>query len=214
MKNITIVLSLFLMVSTASAQTPPGSPPMPPAIHPGHPGMETMTALKSSYPDSAAFQTEFNELYVLIKPTPDIQERTETSLRRMSQRFKAQSIDSATAYDSVKKAIDPSMDQKILFNAYRSQFSAEDLKTIVVFFKTPAGKHYLEVENKLFPARNSEIDQYVGRTINKIVMPMGKPPTPRPGMGRPGMLPPPNQPGMPPPNQPAPPTPPTPPTKD
>jgi hypothetical protein len=212
MKNIVFVLSLFLMASTASAQSQ-GRPPMPPGVRPG---MEPMATLKSSYPDSAAFQTEFNELYLLIKPTPDIQERTETSLKRMAQMFKTRGIDSAKAYDSVKKAIDPSMDQKILFNAYRSQFSAEELKTIVAFFKTPAGKHYLEVENKLFPARNAEIDQYVGRTVNKVVMPMGKPPAPgapRPGMGRPGMLPAPNQP-MPAPNQPAPPTPPTPPTKD
>ena len=181
------------------------APAMPPGSHPpAHPGME-MTVLKSSYPDSTAFNAAFKELLPLIRPTPTIKERAETMIGHMGHMFQARGIDSAKAYDSVMKNIDPAMDEKLLFNAYRAQFSAEELKSMIPFFKTAAGKHYLEVEAHLVSARTSEIEMYVNRTVNKTVMPMGKqmemPPSLRTGApptAHPGMTPPPNQPAPPP----------------
>lgn len=177
---------------------------MPPGVHPGHPPMETTTMLKRSYPDSVAFKAEFKELYPLIKPTPDIHERAETMFQRMSRMFKARGIDSAVAYDSVMKALNPAKEEEILYDAYRANFSAEELKAIVEFFKTPAGKHYLEVENAMMMARNTDIDRYVNQTIQRTIMPMAKPVAPAPGGPQSGMPPmPPHHPL--PPNAPVPP---------
>jgi hypothetical protein len=218
MKNIVTFLSFLFIVSTASAQMtipPPGTHPVPPpgmppgGAPPGQIPPMQQQMLKSSYPDSTAFNAAFKELFPLIRPTPTIKERAETMLGHMGHLFQARQIDSAKAYDSVMKVIDHSMDEKILFNAYRLQFTAEELKSMIAFFKTPAGKHYLEVESRLVSARNGEIDQYVNKTVNRTVMPMGKQPETPPSMrgGAPGSM---GHPGMPP----APPTPPTPPSKN
>ena len=140
-----------------------------------------------TYKDSVQFKKEFKELYPLIKPTPNVRERTETAFERMSRSFKPRGIDSAKAYDSVMKHLDPTMDEKILFDAYRAEFSAEELKSLVAFFKTPAGKHYLEVQPRLLAA-HGQIDQYVMHTINQVIMPMSKPmqrPTGAPPRGMP-----------------------------
>ncbi len=183
MKHILTIFSIFLLASVASAQTqgmpqggmPHAGMPMPPGgMHPGRPSMET-TVLKASYPDSTAFNAEFKELYPLIKPTPNIKERTETMLAHMSNMFKGRGIDSAKAHDSVMKGMDYSMDEKLLFTEYRANFTAEELKTLIPFFKSASGKHYLEVESHLVNARSGAVDSYVNKTVNKIVMPMGKP---------------------------------------
>jgi hypothetical protein len=199
MKNIVIFLSFLLMASGAFAQNsgtlPGGVPPPPPmsgGAHIPHPPMET-TVLKSSYPDSTAFNAAFKELYAIIKPTPTIKERAETMIEHMSHMFQARGIDSVAAYDSVMKALDLNKDEKILFIAYRAQFTAEEIKAMIPFFKTPTGKHYLEVESHLVTARNGEINQYVNQTVNNALRPMNKgvmtPPSMRsnaPGMGQPG----------------------------
>ena len=181
MKHIITVLSIVFISSAAFAQRP-GMPPGPPGSHPAHPMMPSAPALKASYPDSTAFNAAFKELLPLIRPTPNVKERAQDMLDRMSRMFKARGVDSVKAYDSVMKGIDPSMDEKILFTAYRAQFSAEEIKEMIPFFKSAVGKHYLEVENHLFGARNGEIDSYVRTTVNKIVMPMGKKPDTPPSM--------------------------------
>jgi hypothetical protein len=205
MKHIVSFLIFLVMASSAFAQN--GMPPvgMPPGAHPGHPSMETTSpVLNASYPDSTAFNVAFKELYPLIKPTPNIKERAGTMMSHMGPGFHARGVDSAKAYDSVMKNIDPDMDEKILFKAYRAEFKADELKPLIAFLKTPSGKHFLEVESKLYVARTMEIDQYVRVAVQKIIAPMGKtvetPPSYKgnaPGMARPGM-PPPNQPPPPP----------------
>ncbi len=163
-----------------------------------------------SYPDSTAFNAAFKELLPLIKPSPGIKERAESDLSHMGRMMQARGIDSAKAHDTVMMKIDQNMDEKILYNAYRSQFSAQELQSMVPFFKTPAGKHYLEVESHLVSARNGEIDQYVRSTVQRIVTPMGKPmgkPVETPNGMKPNI---PGRPGMPPPPNQAPPTPPAP----
>ena len=132
------------------------------------------------YKDSVQFKAEFNALYPLIRPTPNVRERAEAMLGRMGPMFRARGIDSVKARDTAMNAIDPAMDKKLLFDAYRAEFSASELKPLAAFFKTPAGKHFLEVEGRLFLARNGEIDQYIARTIYRAIMPMMKPMPPRP----------------------------------
>lgn len=181
--------------------------------------------------DSLKFEAAFKELFPLIRPTQTIKERGQTNLARMSRMFKAQGIDSAKAYDSALAALNPNEDEKILSDAFRGTFSAEEIKSLVAFFKSPTGKHYLEVEPRIMGARNSMIEQYVQRTINQVIMPMRKPMEHRPGQmppggpgmrgrpGQPGMNPggPGGRPGMPPelpPGVPPPPVPPVPPMPD
>jgi Uncharacterized protein conserved in bacteria (DUF2059) len=200
MKHIVTFLSVLLMASAAFAQTPGMPPPMQPGAHPMHtPVPMEATVLKSSYPDSTAFNAAFKELFLLIRPTPNVKERVETMFSHISRGFQVRGIDSAKAYDSVMREVDFSKDEKILFAAYRAQFSAEEIKSMIPFFKSSAGKHYLEVEGHLVNARNGEIDRYVNQTVNEITRPMGKQPQPSPPMRKP-LAPNMGQPGMPLPN--------------
>jgi uncharacterized protein DUF2059 len=151
--------------------------------------------LKSSYPDSTAFNAAFKELYQFIKTTPSVKERAENMLGQMGHLLQTRGIDSVAAYDSVMKNIDAQQDEKLLFIAYRAKFTAEELKPFITFFKTSAGKHYLEEESYLYSARSGEVDQYVRGEVHRILSTMGKPmetpPSMRqaPGMGQPGMPP-------------------------
>ncbi len=162
---------LFLCFSTSLIHAQPGMRPMEDLQAPPKHG---------PYKDSVQFKAEFNALYPLIRPTPNVRERAETMLGRMGPMFRARGIDSVKARDTAMNAIDPAMDKKLLFDAYRAEFSASELKPLAAFFKTPAGQHFLEVEGRLFLARNGEIDQYIARTIYRAIMPMMKPMPPRP----------------------------------
>jgi len=213
------ILFTFLFISSAALAQEPGGAPPPPMMPPGGESMMPPSRDRKpaiAYPDSVQFNATFKELYPLIRPTPTVQERAETVFTRNLRMFKSRGVDSAKAYDTAMAAIDKSRDQKILFKAYREAFTAEELKSMVAFFKTPAGKHYLEVESKMLDARTKSIDIYVQQTIGSAVAPMEKPverkPRPRPGM--PGA--PPGAPGMPgaPGDPQAPPPPPTPPSHE
>ncbi len=169
--------------------------------------------LKSSYPDSTAFKAAFKELYPLVKPTPSITERAETILMHSGSLYHNQGVDSVKAHDSVMAILNPHMDDTLLYRAFRAQFTADELKPMIAFFKTPAGKHYLEVESYIISARSGQVDQYVKSNVHYVLSKMGKPvetpngmrKMPPPGMMQPGM----GQSGMP-----QPPTPPTPPVKN
>jgi hypothetical protein len=120
-----------------------------------------------------------------------IRQRAETEFQRMCRTFKARGVDSLEAYQKVMTSIDPTMDEQILYNAYRAEFTADDIKALTVFFKSPTGKHYLEAESKIQPARAGMIDAYVRRTVGSVISPMMKPVERRttPGAARPGMPP-------------------------
>ena len=179
---------LFVCFLTSLAIAQPGMMPMPHGQKaPPH----------GPYKDSVQFKTEFDALYPLIRPTPDVRERAKIMLARMTPMLKSRGIDSATAYDTAMKALDPMADKRILFDAYRAEFSAEELKPLAAFFKTPAGKHYLEVETPLVAARDRDIEQYIAQTMYRAITPMMKPMPTHPGepmpprpMRAPGMTPP------------------------
>ncbi len=167
--SIVIVFTLA-GISQAQMTKDPGGIRMPPgrSIHAPVP-VDT-----KSYPDSAKFVAAFKEFYPEIKPTPGVRERAEQALQQQMRMFKSRGVDSAAAYDSVMKKIDVTMDEKILFDSYRREFTADELKSVAAFFKSPAGKHYLEVEGKLTMARD-QTTSYVKRTIQSAVQPMMKP---------------------------------------
>ncbi|MDP4200225.1 MAG: DUF2059 domain-containing protein [Bacteroidota bacterium] len=215
MKYLLSIVLVLLLASSAMAQKPKAPKEK---LAPGRTAATEEKAPPQS--DSVKFKAAFKELYPLIRVTPTIKERAEAQLQRMSRMFKMQGIDSAHAVDSVMLALNPNEDETILFNAYRENFTADELKSLVAFFKTPSGKHYLEIEPRLVGARSGQIEQYIQRTINTVIMPMRKPMQRPPGMGpggpggmrgpgmrpRPGMRP--GQPGMPPEGMPPPPEPP------
>ncbi len=139
---------------------------------PGYAPTRLETKPNTIYKDSAEFNKVFAELYPLIKPTPNPRERAEAMLSHLGMQFRARGIDSAKAYDTAMKAIDPNMDREILYDAYRKEFTAQELKSLVNFFKMPVGTHYLEVEGSLFAARNSMIQEAVARKVFEAIMPM------------------------------------------
>jgi Uncharacterized protein conserved in bacteria (DUF2059) len=178
----------FLLLFTASLA-------FTPSIH-AQPGMMPMMhdapapVKHGPYKDSVQFKEDFKELYPFIRPTPNVKERAQTMIGKMAPMLKSRGIDSVKAYDTAMKALDLSIDEKLLFDAYRAEFSADELKPLATFFKTPVGKHYLEVEAHLVAARSTAIDQYIAGTIYHSVMPMMKPGggpgmQPHPGMGQP-----------------------------
>jgi len=178
-----LILSTLLIVSTTAFAQGPGTPPPGGGAMMRSPFDRNKPAI--AYPDSVQFKAEFKELLPLIRPTPSVAERAETSYLHMWRMLKARGVDSVKGHDTAMAAIDKSQDEKILFNSYREAFTAEELKPIVAFFKTAAGKHYLEVENKLMEGRGPMLDRYIQQTISRAVAPMEKPierPKPRPGM--------------------------------
>jgi hypothetical protein len=182
MKYLFSLVLLSLVVVTAQAQ----QRPMTQATQ------RPAVAHEAPKGDTAKLKAAFKELYPLIRPTPSIKERTEQALHRMDRMFKMQGVDSAKAWDSVMKAINPSQDEEILYNVYSENFTPEELKSLATFFKTPTGKHYLEVDQRL-SAAHQQTEQYIMRTINMVTAPMRKPTERRPP-GAPGA---PNVPGAP-----------------
>lgn len=176
---------LFLSLGTVQAVSQTKAPA-------AHPSTVTHEVTKA---DSAKLKAAFKELFPLIRPTPTVKERAEMNLKRMSRMFTMQGIDSAKAHDSVMAAINPNEDEVLLYNAYAENFSPDELKSLATFFKTPAGKHYLEVEQRLINGRQ-QVEQYINRTISMVTAPMRKPTERKPGApGAPGM-PPRMRPGM------------------
>jgi hypothetical protein len=190
-----LILSGVTALGHAQMTKDPGAIKLPPGR-----SVQREPAAMKGYSDSAKFVAAFKELYPSIKQTPGIRERAEQSFQQMSRMFKARGVDSAAAYDSVMKKIDPGMDEKLMFDAYRKEFTADEIKSLTTFVKSPIGKHYLEVEGRLSAARN-QTSSYIQRTIQSTIQPMMKPierPAARPGQpGAPGMPGRPGQPGMP-----------------
>ncbi len=169
MKYLAMLLVLCAMSSSGSAQT---SKEPQTSLPPGRTSAPATPA--KSYPDSVKFKEAFKEIYALIKPPIGIRERTTQTFLQMSRNFKARGVDSSVAWDSVKKKIDTTMDEKLMFDAYRKEFTAEELKAVTVFMKSPAGKHYFEVEQHLNNAK-SQLASYVQRSVSSTIGPMMKP---------------------------------------
>ncbi|HEY3873957.1 MAG TPA: DUF2059 domain-containing protein [Candidatus Kapabacteria bacterium] len=194
MKTIVPVFLFLAVAATSFAQSQVMAPPMRPMS--GRPGGAPFGAphLQKSYSDSTEFASAFKQLFPLVKPEPTVHERAERMLQQQSRSFKARGIDSAKAYDSVMKVVNSKMDSIIIFDAYREEFTAKELKPLVEFFKSAAGKHYLEVEQHIVAARTMAIDNYVSREVQRTLnmmgkrmeMPVGTHPGMKPGM-RPGM---------------------------
>lgn len=194
MKYYLSFLLLFVFVTATSAQ-----PGMIPPMHPGMmPNMHPVVN-HGPYKDSVEFKKAFEELYPLIRPTPNVRESAEAMLSHMGPMLRTRGIDSAKAYDTAMKALDPNLDRTILFNAYRAEFSAEEMKSLVAFFKTPVGQHYLEVEGQIVMARTREIQEGVAQTVYRALEPMMRAAAPKPDHSAPSQHP--HPPVPPPPSQ-------------
>ena len=189
-----IILAVLLTAASAGQAQMSKEPPL--QMPPGRTAAPPVAP--KSYPDSVKFKEAFKELFLLIKPAQSVRERTQNAFLGMSRSFKTRGVDSAKAWDSVSKKIDDNQDEKILFDAYRKEFTAEELKSITTFMKSPAGKHYFEVEAHLSSAKSMlttsvqrGVQATVGPMMKPIERPAGLPGGPggrRPPMGRPGMM--------------------------
>jgi len=146
------------------------NPSVKPSVQPSA-GASLVPSNQKSYADSAAFQKAFAELFPLIRPQATIKDRTMQNFAMNSRRLDLTSQDSLRLLDSVLKTIDASRDEQILFASYRAVFTAEEIKGLAAFLKTPAGKHFLEVEPRLMQARTSEIERYISGVVSKALMP-------------------------------------------
>lgn len=161
----TILVAFLLCASTAFAQV---KKPMIGNLPPGR----SLEPVHKPHADSVKFNAAFRELYPIIKPPGSVREHAEAQWAHMWRMYKTRGLDSLVTHDSIMHAIDTNMQYDILYNEYRDQFSAEELQSLVGFFKSAAGKHFLEVEPRLFAARNGALDQYVRSTMNSVTTPM------------------------------------------
>lgn len=141
------------------------------AAPPGHSLVPSKQLTAKSYADSAAFEKAFKDLFTEIKPEVTIKEKTEALFKRNIIGLKLNSADSSKLFDSILRLVDQKRDEQILHDAYRANFSAEELKSLTTFFKTSAGKQYLKSELRLMNARLSEADNYVNGIVNRGIMP-------------------------------------------
>lgn len=127
------------------------------------------------YADSNEFNKAFKEFYPIVQPKVTMQERFEKLFKQQSRSFAKQGVDSARAYEAASKALDPNFDREHIFNSYRAQLTAEELKTLTQFFKTSAGQKFLTSGAKLLAANGLEIEQQLRRVVTTAIAPLRKP---------------------------------------
>ena len=155
-----------------------GTPPHPiPGLRPGL--LPTLSENHQKlYRDSTEFNKIFEQLYPVVRPVVSMHDKADLQLRRLIHFLTARGIDSLAAYRKGMAAIDTSLEHEVLFRAWRDNFNAKELSTLLTFFRTPLGKHLLEVEEQLVFARTRELDNYVTRTIAGVLSPMMRQATP------------------------------------
>ena len=189
--SIITTMALLLVLATAAlAQDAPTKPTqltakspaqlgkMPPGRSMGIPPPNT-----ESYPDSVEFKALWKQLYPIIRPTKSVRERFDGFFKSPGNlhNLKMHQVDSAEAYKNCVAALDTTMLEQSYFNLWRKDFTAAELKQIVPFIKTEAGKHFMDVAPSLTSGTSSQVDGYVRRTMMSTITPMQKPlPTPDP----------------------------------
>ena len=169
MRNIFSVSIFLLLICSAVSYSQIPPPPIVPGMMPGR----TMDnpPLAESYADSAEFAKIFSEYYQTIKPAKSVKEDMEQYFQNMSRAFAMQGIDSAEAAKAAFANIDENAYEKIYFDTYRRNLSAQELKKYMEFIKTPEGKHISEIlPNLQRPAMESMM--YVQKTINMNLIPV------------------------------------------
>ena len=127
-------------------------------------------------PDSVKWKAAFSTLWPYLKPSTGALIRVQQRFQRVSRIFASRGIDSAVAYDSVRKDFDTSIERTIMTaTLMRAGFSSDDLTNLTTFLKTPTGRKYLASDTKLHDARNSDLDRYADRLLAHVLDPMMAP---------------------------------------
>ena len=176
--NFLVTASICLALSiTAQAQkkkTPP--PPPDPTVQkaPLTPEMAkqpTGTKEVKKYDDSAEFAKTFKEIYPLIKPKQSVKEQADQYYSRMSRGFAKLEMDSAEMYKMAMTNLDTNASEKLIFDVYRKNLTAKELKAYLTFINSPEGKKVMEVMPQLQRSQ-SETSGYVSKTINANLAPL------------------------------------------
>jgi hypothetical protein len=124
-----------------------------------------------SYEDSAEFVKTFKEIYPLIKPKQSIKEMADQQYGRMSRAFAKLDMDSVQMYKMAMTNLDTNAGEKIIFDVYRKNLSAKELKAYLNFIKSAEGKKIVEVIPQLQRSQ-SDVNSYALKTINTNLAPL------------------------------------------
>lgn len=124
-----------------------------------------------SYEDSAEFAKAFKEIYPLVKPKQSVKEMADQYYSRMSRGFAKLEMDSVKMYKMAMANLDTNSAEKLMFDTYRKNLSAKELKAYIAFLKSAEGKKIMEVMPQLERAK-SETNGYVSKTINTNIAPL------------------------------------------
>jgi len=164
------------MAISAQAQKTKTTPPPAPTMQstPMTPEMarqpSTANEIKK-YEDSAEFAKTFKEIYPLVKPKQSVKEQADQYYSRMSRGFAKLDMDSVEMYKMAMKNLDTNASEKLIFDVYRKNLSAKELKAYLAFIKSPEGKKVMDVMPQLQRAQ-TETGGYVSKTINANLAPL------------------------------------------
>lgn len=174
-----ICLSLALSVSAFAqkkAKIAPVAPdPAPvastPPLAPDATKRPPSTKGPKSYDDSVEFAKTFKEIYPLIKPKQSVKEIADQQFGRLSRGFAKLGVDSAEMYKMAMTNLDTNAGEKIVFDVYRKNLTAKELKAYLNFIKTAEGKKIVEVLPQLQRSQ-SEVNGYALKTLNTNLAPL------------------------------------------
>lgn len=174
-----LLVGSFCLAITISAQaqkttTPPPTPEPTVSSAPMTPDMARKSATSKqvqSYADSAEFAKTFKEVYPLIKPKQSVKEQADQYYSRMSRGFAKLEMDSAEMYKMAMTNLDTNASEKLIFDVYRKNLTAKELKAYLTFIKSAEGKKIIEVMPQLQRSQ-SETNGYVSKTVNANLAPL------------------------------------------
>ncbi|HEY6170681.1 MAG TPA: DUF2059 domain-containing protein [Candidatus Kapabacteria bacterium] len=171
----------FCFVSSVSAfaqkgkKAPTPVEPVPvasaPTLTPSATKKAPATTTPRSFEDSAEFAKTFKELYPLVKPKQSIKEIADQQYTRLSRGFTKVDMDSAQMYKMAMTNLDTNAGEKIIFDIYRKNLSAKELKGYLNFLKTAEGKKIVEVMPQLQRSQ-AEVNGYALKTLNTNLAPI------------------------------------------
>jgi hypothetical protein len=169
--SATVLVLSLISVCTGLSQVKPRTPASE------RPGRTVLPLPKTQMlPDSAHFVQAFSALWPLMKPQQSIRTIAERRFRLSARSLLSHNVDTGAAYATVRTALDTNIDRTILMVTFiREGFTADDLSALAAFWRTPAGEKFRSSEQRLFEARNSELEKYVQRLFQSVVAPLMKP---------------------------------------
>lgn len=170
-----VVLSISAFAQKKTKKAPVAADPTSvistPPLAPDATKKSSATKTPKSYEDSAEFAKTFKEAYPLIKPKQSIKEMADQQYVRLSRGLTKVEMDSAQMYKMAMTNLDTNAGEKIMFDIYRKNLSAKELKVYLNFIKSTEGKKIIEVMPQLQRSQ-SEVNGYALKTLNTNLAPL------------------------------------------